>query len=52
MLNLHRGDCEPCKSFQKHFKEAHKKRRGLSHKLKDRKENDDGALCKSPNRTS
>ena len=27
MLNLHHGDCEPCKQFQKNFKEAHKQRR-------------------------
>ena len=27
MTMLHRGDCEPCKEFQKNFKNAHKKRR-------------------------
>jgi len=27
MIRLHRGDCEPCKEFQKKYKESHEKRK-------------------------
>jgi len=27
MIHLHNDDCEPCREFQKNYKEAHKKRR-------------------------
>jgi len=36
MIMLHHGDCEPCKEFQKNYKEGQAKRRGLPLRLSDR----------------
>jgi hypothetical protein len=38
MSILHHGECDKCLEYQENFKAAHLKRRGLAHKIVDRKE--------------
>ena len=44
MLELHRGDCDECKTFQENYHAAQKKRRGQ--KYRPRKEKTDGSTTK------